>query len=485
MPAEQLHTYTGIQTIKIATGGNKMKRVFFSIILLACCNIITAELYARESRNVTNTLPKKAKWQAKIYVNSGMIGVGYVYKKQFVENEEVTFFRNPYRRSSIKVKNGEFYIIARRGEEIPLSSLDVVASGIYFMKNGIAYIEGSVFSDRSVSRGTFAVSDIRVGSAPEFAKAVGLTSHRTETIDGGKIYARKQNDGTYSIRVTFPDKSNIAKLELQTDAFTIPQCNECRFNAIVANLYIERAESATVTFRNRDVFTGTITTRNSNGLRPLNGEYRYATGEVFIGEYSRFHTNGGLLVPSRGKIIYADGSVSEGDWLKEYEFTESEWSQIYDNNTSLTDIRNAAIRTNVEKQQKLREEAIREEQAKREEKLRAERVKREEELKKEQEKREKEREAERRRRGYISKYGEYYGNKIFKKELVLGMSKEMVSEVWHKNVFNHSISSAGNQITETWTFKAPTISYLVDLVGVSVPPKMMIFKNNKLTDIYR
>lgn len=113
-----------------------------------------------------------------------------------------------------------------------------------------------------------------------------------------------------------------------------------------------------------------------------------------------------------------------------------------------------------------------------------------------------------RKKELIKKYGEYYGNKIIEGELALGMSQEMVNEYYPKEHFNISYINRNNNKIIIWEFDkkkmqgeiikegiengkeegALAIILMLNLseqlVGLDVP-KMLVFKNNKLTDIYR
>lgn len=115
-----------------------------------------------------------------------------------------------------------------------------------------------------------------------------------------------------------------------------------------------------------------------------------------------------------------------------------------------------------------------------------------------------------RKQKYISKYGTYYGNLIYKGELAPGMSQAMVNEIWNKDFFNRSTVIRNNKTIEIWEFDkekmqmkimteatknggengkaalaAIFLMSLSEQYGGSTPPETLVFKNNKLTDIYR
>ena len=121
----------------------------------------------------------------------------------------------------------------------------------------------------------------------------------------------------------------------------------------------------------------------------------------------------------------------------------------------------------------------------------------------------KRRKEEEQRRNIISKYGEYYGALIIKKKLVPGMSQAMVNEVWSKDFFDCSISTSSGRRIEVWTLNndkmqikiaseankvdksgetAVAAMLLMNFLGstsLSSVPNMLVFVNDKLTDIYK
>ena len=117
---------------------------------------------------------------------------------------------------------------------------------------------------------------------------------------------------------------------------------------------------------------------------------------------------------------------------------------------------------------------------------------------------------QKRKQEYISKYGEYYGTLVSQGELRAGMSTAMVNAVFPKDLFIISESTRNGQSVEIWQFSkdkmetaimlegaknkeegvigALATAFLIALseqMGGPTIPRMLIFKNNKLTDIYR
>ena len=73
-------------------------------------------------------------------------------------------------------------------------------------------------------------------------------------------------------------------------------------------------------------------------------KYSYVNGEVYTGIIDRKSLGSNyVVVHEQGKTVFADGTTANGDWTKQYNFTDSEWRQISANSKSLTDIRDMAI----------------------------------------------------------------------------------------------------------------------------------------------
>jgi hypothetical protein len=127
----------------------------------------------------------------------------------------------------------------------------------------------------------------------------------------------------------------------------------------------------------------------------------------------------------------------------------------------------------------------------------------------EQEELQEDQEKLRRKKAYISKYGEYYGSLISEAKVDVGMSRAMVNEIWNKSFFNISISVHNGLSIEMWEFDQEKMNMEIIKEGMrrengveealmmlfattmalefdkSSVPRLLIFTNDKLTDIYR
>lgn len=471
----------------------KTHQFLLSFFLLVCSSAIASVLLAQDSK-----LPEKAKLETILYQDADMIGVGYVYKKQFVENQHVTFISKSFRDKHfssyrIKEKNGQTYLHERKSNTwVDLSSLKPFISGIYFTRNDTSYIKGIVNPyDGFVCEGIFIFCNSKHNnkyflspSAKETQKfslgMSGATSYQLTIKEGYKAYGKSLGDG-YSLKIDFPDKSKILTLESR-----VVKLNDLEGFSISDSDCLKKLESVKIKFANGDSFSGTVTSASAfsgEELRLLRGKYTYSTGEEVIGEYSKIRYDDGIIYVPKGIITFSDGVVASNDWLRKYNFTSKEWKQIYDSCNGLTEIRDMAAQLELKKQQ----EKIAEQ--------RAEQLKR--------------RKEEEQRRNIISKYGEYYGALIIKKKLVPGMSQAMVNEVWSKDFFDCSISTSSGRRIEVWTLNndkmqikiaseankvdksgetAVAAMLLMNFLGstsLSSVPNMLVFVNDKLTDIYK
>ena len=184
---------------------------------------------------------------------------------------------------------------------------------------------------------------------------------------------------------------------------------------------------------------------------------------------------------------FADSITAEGDWLKRYGngFTQSDWSEIYEKSNSLTDIRDYAAAKQREIDAEKRAKELAELRKQMEEKRRKEEAARKKAAKK---------------RYYIAKYGEHYGQLIAECKLELGMTEEMVNEVYNKGIFDCSQASFLGQRVDTWVFnktkmlikvaneggrEAGAALFLLNAMGITdmVVPYSLQFVNGKLTEI--
>jgi len=424
-------------------------------------------------------LPKGAKLKTIKYSDYNISG--YVYKKQFVENQKLTLFTstNSYHTN------------------------DTILSGKYFCTDdGNSYIDGMkktrTYNSISRTKGIFKVTNTKNG--------IGISANRKE---GQKLeilcedhiyYQIDRNNYSNNNYSNNNDNSTFILQKLQDNKLSL----KIKYETLILETIIPHSidpeikydfhqdildsDKVKLSYKNGDDFIGLVKKThcyNNDQWAPKNGEYRYASGEVSTGVFG-CNSYFKRLYLEEGATEFTDGSIGNGDWLFQQNLTNSEQERIYSKNRSPTEMRNMAKSIIEEKDKKLRAEKTAREQIEKE----------------------KLQQQESYRNKLVKKYGEYYGNKISERELVLGMSQEMVNEYWPKKYFSISNINRNNSKTVIWEFDknkmqreiikegkengneegALAVILMLNLsgqLGGLDAPKMLVFKNNKLTDIYR
>lgn len=387
------------------------------------------------------------------------IAVGYVNNNQFVENKVLTFLTN-------------------RNEILA----DTIVSGrCFYAEDGNSYIDGIwkeyEFNGKKLKKvirckGVFKVSNNKNG--------IGITTNKK--IGEEPIIKTIQNN-SYNLEIKY------IALKLET---SISNLVEQEVNPSIFSDYIKKSEKVKLTFNNGDLFTGTVKEQGayddySADFITNNGEYKYSTGEVANGEiyYSNFYHK---FLLYKGSIVFQDGSVENGDgsvensWLKQYKLSNNEIEAMYRDSKSLTDMRNKAKVIGEERGKEESDKKIFQEQLM--EKIRQNKQRLKSKL--------------------VAKYGENIGNKILQGKLEAGMTKSMVSDVWKEEYFTVSNIVRNSQNFEVWDFNSGKmaadlikeygkedayniyfgLSFASEFGEISIPRKL-IFKNDKLTDVYR
>ncbi len=452
-----------------------------------------------QSHHSETPLPKKAKLKTVKYKTYNYAVTGYVLKKQFVEGQEMAFYGT----------NTNMNIIPVYGIPVPVSNTKLtnpIISGTYFVKDGISYLESTIkkvgdsrysssnFSLRGVFRVTNSFDEKRLTAKTKEAKELKI---KTEDIieclgfyrnSRNPVILQKDSNNNYLYKIKFDDRileAVITKNYLIKDFFPVvdnliknteSSSNKYGFPLVFDN-HLKSLNDVKLTYNNGDFFIGKVDEYNNAD----EGKYLFSNGEIFIGKTGRYD------IWIDGEWKFTDGSIENGNWLEKYDVTSNELS----NATTLTDKHNLAINIYEEKQRKLQEERIAKQQA-------------EEKRKIDEEKRAIA--EQKRKQEYIEKYGEYYGLLISKGQLELGMTQAMVREVWDKDFFIISKSVRNGKSIEIWEYskdkmemaiikssgganqEALATLFLVGLskqLGGPTIPQMIIFTNNKLTDVYR
>ena len=474
--------------------------------LVALLSFINLPLHGQEA----SQLPKGAKLEAVLYKNADMVGLGYRYKEQFVENQKVEFFKlQKASEYKIKKKKGKYYV-AGRDKMQPVTSLEPLLQGNYFTANGMAYVKGEWHPEEKIIhkiiyKGTFLISDTGNGIRPvDIQKFCIETS--TITLSG-----ESQGDDTdYQLEADFTGK-NIKRLKCKFPKdVLIKKARETPKNFIVGQLigkdiiyeclsYIEQEGTpVSILLTNGNQFTGNIRLDSGNNVIPNKGICKYVTGETFDGIYEDFFwdsRNGTLHIPTQGTMTFTDGTTATGNWLEADNFTKADWASIYTQGDSPTAIHDKVLRKNRELAEVKRSQELEEQQ------------KKQAELRKKQEQ---ERQKMLRRQQLIAKYGQHYGPLIEKGELELGMTTAMVNEIWSHEFFDRSEAIEYGQRIELWTFNEEKMNMAIakkedgetellamlfidglgEMFGISGItkkdiPYQLVFTNRRLTKIIR
>lgn len=414
-------------------------------------------------------------------------------KGKFVEGSKIKIYYVPNAYQYKVKKSHDVIYLQHKKEKWGLPRFRVFADCIYNKENGEERFKGLLNIDGSICYGTFMfynspdaksfVHNSKDASDEFFYDFLCVDSAEAK-IGSCLVTAKKTEDG-YLMRAKYEDDGYKAKdTTLVAVEGILPVENFDIHSPINTSLFslLDKLEYAKVTLKNRDEFDGTVKLktgiekfRTPYGMNVfgklncelLNGTYKYhSTGDVFVGECQTiYYDSNGIHIPTRGTMKFANGDSITGDWLAGYNFDYDEWEQIYDESKGPTDIRNKAIAL---KQQK-DEEAAKEQAAKEESK----------------------RQKEARRQYLISKYGNTYGEMLANSKVCIGMTKEMVNEVWPQGYFVVSQVVFSGKKAEQWVFsedkfalhcaqtgdKGSMVAYmLVKQLGMPIPvPEEMLF----------
>lgn len=442
-------------------------------LILSLIFVTTSILYAQTQSEIMS-LPSSAKLKTIKYIFSNIYypnineyfdygAIGYVIKNEFVAGQKLTFLTKSYDQTLV----------------------DEFLSGRYYCnEDGNAYIDGvwKCNKDNSgmnnfILKGIFKITNNSNG--------IGITADKrkgdklTVSIENVLYYQKFNNDRDTIILKKITDNTYSLKINSLTLETVIRNLNTAILNySFGFDKYIEESQQVKLTYKNGDIFIGKVEKEDSyiNIWKAKVGEYRFANGEIFVGDLKVWI--GGM--PYNGKMTFSDGSTEEGYWLSKYDVSRDDISK----GNTITEKHNMAIRIYEEKQRKLQEEKITKERVLKE-KLRIEKVLRDR---------------------FITKYGDYWGNLISKKEYTPGMTKEMILEFSSEKLYKVSkVIRNGNSI-EIWEFDRQkmqleilkesgedgakallAVSFLENLGFGNINSQFptLVFTNGKLTDVYQ
>lgn len=466
-------------------------------IVLICIMLGTADtIYCQtewESYYSETTLPEKAKLKTVDYRSYDYAITGYIFEKQFVSGKELNFYNTKDEWGNRKRK-----------------LTNPIICGTFFLKDGISFLEstiklggnrpiGEIYINGYIN-GIFKISntcdDKGLTIKKSEAKELSIKTEHIIKCSGFYDYnkypitlSKNSNNNDYDYKIEFDDRTLEASLTadyLKKIFFpTVDNLFREKFSLSPYNVslkfddYIKNSKNVKLIYENGDVFVGKVETYGEKYIANY-GEYVFFNGETFIGKLDRYSK-----IWTDGEWKFNDGSTENGDWLKKYNVTSDALSSA----KTMTEKHNLAIQLYEDEQQKLQAEKIAEQKAEEKKKIAEQKKK----------------------QALIAKYGTHYGTLISERELDVGMSQLMVNEVWNKEFFVISKSVRSGQSIEIWEFSkdkmqmaifneesknknsrageaamgAVFIMELSEALGGPSAPQMIIFTNNKLTDIYR
>jgi len=473
-----------------------IKKIIFTIVLM----FTTISILTAQDRSETTSLPKKGKRKTIKYSEYQYAASGYVSNDQFVEGQEITFFETKKEETSLGY-----------GIELSKTKLsDTLVSGKYYVKDGVPYLDGFTNSNDRSSRikGLFKVSNnlernslictpsnasklnINIADIYYFEQ-MQMKNFNSYSAEYFTLILRKLSDNTFSLNIKYKDLT----LETIIPFISFQEFDSNKFEYLKSEII--KSKKIKLSYNNGDVFIGSVIHKDNlpayskyeyADYAPNTGEYRYTSGEVCTGIFYYNNYNQKFYL-NKGNTLFADGSSEKDDWLTNYDLDTHEKDRIYKEGKSLTEMRNMAKSINEDKDKKRQKSKVVSNLATKEKLLKQ----------------------QTRKKNLIAKYGDYYGNEINRGHLIIGMTKNMINEVWKKEYFDISTVLRNNQIIEIWEFNKEKMQLEIinegknkkgkeggdaafntvlmmnlyeDQFGKITFPKTLILNNDKLTDIY-
>ena len=426
-------------------------------------------------------------------------------------------FRREYLAVLEKKKDGNYFLkvdyVGRDGEK-DLIRLELIVNKKLIDEYGFFAIDDFIYHTTDVIQ-TYNDGTVFIGKVKRTKREDGLAhfefregkfTHTIGEIDEKELI--KLPDDKYKYRTKYSDRrenNNFAEVEMIIDQPLID-----KYGFWATQDYVYYTSDVKYTFKNGDVFIGKVenvkdTINGSVSSQLTEGQLKYHTGEVFQGSLN------GLWfcdVPITGKMIFLDGSIENGNWLEKYILTEADADKVT-NESSPTDKRRTAQYIDNQRRYKNAIEkaeyalTLNDYQTAKHRYLEALKINpdKSELINKQIDKVEKLLEKQRLLNSLINKYGEYYGELIYQKQFAIGMTKAMAKEIIKENeqYYKKSISTSMGKQTEIWEFDNNNANAALGLLGggwlgeiaylgaasIRKECPTLVFKNGKLTDIYR
>ena len=231
--------------------------------------------------------------------------------------------------------------------------------------------------------------------------------------------------------------------------------------------YVRNSDVVSIVYSNGDQFKGAFRIGTDGRLVPRKGEYRYASGDKFVGNYSENQFAG---IPLSGETTFKYGSKKTGNWIRDYNLTDAQYVSLskehFDSPSELlTEILQQA-KTNLYNDYILQARKYEEQQdyeaaLNSYEKAQSlnHKVDLSDKIRELNDELKIKQEREKRLNELTAKYGRRNAEKLLNGIVELGMTKEMVSEVLSPDYYDISQRMSFGKKIEEWTFNSSKAVY--------------------------
>ena len=282
--------------------------------------------------------------------------------------------------------------------------------------------------------------------------------------EGEKVYASGKTISTNmnGVSVTHPTQ-DIDSLTFSYKDDFVPDRDSLWNEAY----YVRNSDVVSIVYSNGDQFKGAFRIGTDGRLVPRKGEYRYASGDKFVGNYSENQFAG---IPLSGETTFKYGSKKTGNWIRDYNLTDAQYVSLskehFDSPSELlTEILQQA-KTNLYNDYILQARKYEEQQdyeaaLNSYEKAQSlnHKVDLSDKIRELNDELKIKQEREKRLNELTAKYGRRNAEKLLNGIVELGMTKEMVSEVLSPDYYDISQRMSFGKKIEEWTFNSSKAVY--------------------------
>lgn len=282
--------------------------------------------------------------------------------------------------------------------------------------------------------------------------------------EGEKVYASGKTISTNmnGVSVTHPTQ-DIDSLTFSYKDDFVPDRDSLWNEAY----YVRNSDVVSIVYSNGDQFKGAFRIGTGGRLVPRKGEYRYASGDKFVGNYSENQFAG---IPLSGETTFKYGSKKTGNWIRDYNLTDAQYVSLskehFDSPSELlTEILQQA-KTNLYNDYILQARKYEEQQdyeaaLNSYEKAQSlnHKVDLSDKIRELNDELKIKQEREKRLNELTAKYGRRNAEKLLNGIVELGMTKEMVSEVLSPDYYDISQRMSFGKKIEEWTFNSSKAVY--------------------------